>query len=236
MNISEYWEQKSVVSMSDPRVSRLESEIISRFVKSTDSVLNVGCGDGSGCFLYRDKCKSYTGLEKSKEMMSRFKSQSTHSILQGDILEVEYLGKFSCIISQRCIINLETLTNQTIALKKMINFLEEKGTLIICEAFEEGLNNLNEARTLLGVKPIIPHWHSLYLSDDFFENQPIKLIAEHDLSGYFLLTRVLHAALVEVPLTDSKINELAEKLQLENKLFQNIKDFSFIKIKVFEKC
>ena len=32
MNVREYWEQKNVISMSDKRVSNLESEIIAKFI------------------------------------------------------------------------------------------------------------------------------------------------------------------------------------------------------------
>ena len=236
MNVREYWEQKNVISMSDKRVSNLESEIIAKFIEKNDNVLNVGCGDGTGCFKYREKCKSYTGIERSSEMVKRFKSQSNHPIIHKDIFDVGELNVFSCVVSQRCLINLENRSNQKKALDKMINWLGFGGKLIICEAFEDGLNNLNDARKKIGVKPITPHWHALYLTDDFFNRKDLKLISEKDLSGYFLLTRVLHAALTDIPLENSKINEYAEKLQLEDGNFQSIKNFSFIKIKIFEKC
>lgn len=236
MNIKEYWEKPDVVSMTDPRVSKIESSIISSFIKSTDTVLDIGCGDGSGSYLYRDKC-SYLGVERSKEMICRYKKVCPGvKIIESDMMLIDDIGKYSVIVCQRSLINLENRSQQRFMLKKISDMLLEGGKLILCEAFEEGLSSLNLIRVEVGLKELIPHWHATYLNDSLVSeclSSKCKLIQEEDLSVYFLMTRVLHASLVENPSADSLFNEIAEKIQLSNLV--KLKNTSFIKVQVWER-
>ena len=64
----------------------------------------------------------------------------------------------------------------------------------------------------------------------------MNLIREEDLSLYYIITRVINQAMTpgEVPSWDSKLNEIAFKLQ-ESKLKPEIKGFSTIIMQVWEK-
>lgn len=225
MTNQEYWEQPFVKSMSDFRISRLESNAISQYISESDDVLDIGCGDGEGSFTYRDKCKSYTGIDRSLEMLSRF--QGNYLLLQEDIAELPELGKFSVVVSQRCIINLEK--NQE---KVLSNLKKYSNKIILCEAFQDGYDKINFLREILGCSKINKRWHNDYLTDDFVKHclKGYVLKSEKDFSVYYLLTRVLHSALTDNPKTESKFNEFAEILQ--NHI--DLKGISTIKVQLWQ--
>lgn len=226
MDVKSYWESENVKSMSDPRITRLESHIIAKHISEEDNILDVGCGDGSGSFLYRYKCKSYTGIDRSSTMLSRFNHPNLHQI---DISTLPDIGTFSAIVFQRCLINLEE--DQYKVLSHFSKFTDK---IILCEAFQDGFDKVNELRGIVGCKEIKPRWHNTYLTNEKVKSclHNFNLIVEEDLSVYFLLTRVLHAGLTDNPDTNSKINEFAELLQYN---LLEIKGLSTIKIQIWEK-
>lgn len=236
MKVKEYWEQPDVVSMSDRRLSELESNAIAKFVKETDSLLNVGCGDGEGCFAYREKCNQYTGFERSSEMINRFKEKSPHTkIIQGDIVLDNLPGTFDTVVTQRSLINLETEENQKVALRSIVNATKPNGRVILCEAFEEGLEKLNEYRNIVGLEPMKPRWHAKYLTNDLVADtlKDCRLEDVKDFSTYFFLTRVLHAAITENPSTETKLNDAAQLLQQSESV--PLKGIGFIKVQIWTK-
>jgi ubiquinone/menaquinone biosynthesis C-methylase UbiE len=229
MNIKEYWECEDTQSMSDFRVSNLESLMIAKHITSKDRLLNVGCGDGSSCHLYRDIPEKYIGFERSPMMIKRFVDKSPDiEIIQGDMKNIPDIGEFSTIVTQRSLINLETHNEQRSVLKNLCSMISEDGSLIVCEAFSEGLDRLNELRREVGLPEHQQRWHNLYLNNDVMQilESDMKLDHEEDLSGYFLMTRILHPLLVDRPSTESKFNEMSELIHP----LLNIKGIGYIKL------
>lgn len=224
--IKKYWEDENTQSMSDPRIAELEARALEGRVKPSDIVLDIGCGSGDGAKYVMEKCKQYVGFERSKTMVKKFKEKWDHEIVEGDMRDIpENLnGKFSVVICQRSLINLETKEEQLAVLKRIPQLLKPHGRIILCEAFEEGLETLNYLRKKLDLDEMKPRWHNLYLTNKLV----IEALQERrgavaffaDFSLYYLITRVLRAAVEypNIPTEDSKLNEVAQKIQ-EEKLF-----------------
>ena len=57
---------------------------------------------------------------------------------------------FDFIYTERSVINLDSLEQQAQAVKSLWSMLRPGGRLILCEAFIDGLNEINSYRRLLG--------------------------------------------------------------------------------------
>jgi len=219
-----YWEDENTQSMSDPRIAELESRALEERVKPSDIVLDIGCGSGDGAKYVMKKCKEYVGFERSETMVRKFKEKWNHEIIEGDMRDIpkSLNGEFSVVICQRSLINLETKEEQIAVLKRIKKLLKPKGRILLCEAYEEGLEELNRLRKELGLDEMKPRWHNLYLTNKLVEEALFDWTIIHfsDFSLYYLITRVLRAAAEypDIPTEDSQLNEVAQKIQ-EKKLF-----------------
>jgi SAM-dependent methyltransferase len=217
--IRAYWEDPASESMYDKYLAALEAEMIARHVRPEDRVLDLGCGDGTGSQACRGRCASYVGLDRSQTMLTRFATREVGSLLiQGDLraLPVPRVNRpvFTSVLTQRALINLPDAAAQEEVLRRLPDLLTDGGRLLLCEAFHEGVERLNALRVHLGCELISPKWHNVHLDRTLTARVlggRMDLIAEEDLSVYYLLTRVVHQALVgdAVPKWDSPINRIA---------------------------
>jgi len=218
-----YWEEEETQSMSDPRIAELESRALEKRILANDIVLDIGCGSGDGAKYVMERCEEYTGFERSKTMIKKFKEKYSHKIVEGDMKDIpeEFDGKFSVVMCQRSLINLETREEQKAVLKRIRKLLKPKGRILLCEAYEEGLEELNRLRKELGLDEMKPRWHNLYLTNKLVKEALSNWTIIHfeDFSLYYLITRVLRAAAEypDIPTEDSQLNEVAQKIH-EKKL------------------
>lgn len=222
--IQAYWEDPASESMYDRFLAALETNMLTKYVWPGDRLLDLGCGDGTGSQPLRDTADSYVGLDRSSRFLRQFKDREPQTrLLQGDLkaLPMVPAGKshFSVILSQRALINLPDAESQRAVLESLPDLLEPGGKLLLCEAFREGLENLNTLRVSLGSKPIQERWHNVFLERTVTEEalrKKMVLQKEEDLSWYYILTRVFHQALVgdQVPEWDSAINHTAYRVAL----------------------
>ena len=219
VRIRAYWEDLRTESMYDGYLAMLEARMLARYVRAGDTVLDLGCGDGTGSRIYRRRCRSYVGLDRSKSMLARFmKREPGCRLIRGDLralpLPRACEARFTTVITQRSLINLPDAAAQEKVIGELPGLLQPHGRLLLCEAFREGVEHLNALRVHLGCDPILPKWHNVHLDRALTTRalgSTLDLAVEEDLSLYYLLTRVVHQALIgkSSPKWDSPINRIA---------------------------
>lgn len=208
-------------TMADRRVRDLETDfVLTALTKilgaapSTASVCDVGCGNGYTLHRISERLPntSRTGVEFTPELHAiaeqRFCDDDQTRVVLGDVRQpLPNIRDVDVLICQRVLINLLDSTDQTRALGHLTAAVRPHGHLIFIEAFRSGLASLNEARGELGLSPLPPAYHNLYLEDDFFDAQtdlqPVEIsdCPVNFLSNHYYVSRVFHAHLTpDIPL------------------------------------
>jgi 2-polyprenyl-3-methyl-5-hydroxy-6-metoxy-1,4-benzoquinol methylase len=204
--------QGAVASYCHAKCSKHEINIenpVSQGPRNTPfSIMEVGCGNGYMMKqLYDDTSFEavYLGVEMNDALRKisedRFLNISNVSIVPGDIRESNFVeGKFEILICQRVLINLLNLEDQKLALKNLLDKVNDGGLLVFCETFSSGLERLNIAREEFALDPIEAPYHNLCLPDDFFEHDKLTSYKNLDfqyeniLSAHYYVSRVLYPA------------------------------------------
>jgi len=105
------------------------------------------------------------------------------------------------------------------AVRNIANILEPGGRLIFIESTQQSQEIINEARILVGLKPIAYHWHNLYLDEERFVKEASDIVEYVKTSNfsslYYLISRVFNASLTppdQDPNYLSEINKLSIRL------------------------
>lgn len=203
--------QGGTSTIQDIRTRDLELRALSKYLKDGDRVLEVGCGNGYvGEMLVRqfdieldafDFCEAMVDIAKNRNLSG---ARGRVQYAWGDVLEFETAGHYDTVFSERCIQNLVSWDDQKKALSNIASWLKPGGSYVMLESFWTGLNNLNEARSELGLDPITESWHNLFfVEDDVIEE--MKALGcdcvgqDPFLSGYYFGSRVLLPALLPDP-------------------------------------
>ena len=212
-------------TIQDMRTRKLElAEIGSYIAKRTElyayvlCCLDVGCGNGYLATQLAQQFDVYVhGIDFSAVLIEEAKKQPSSRVTfsVADVLDLD-TSDFDFIYSVRCLQNLSSWEAQKVALGNIGSGLKDGGEYIMCEGFNTGLRNLNEARAELDLPAIDIPWHN-----NFFDEAPViefmrdavgcDLIEENCfLSGYYFGSRVLLPALVKShkPITSaSRLND-----------------------------
>jgi len=246
----------SSATMEDSRIRFLETELIVKYVGETIKkqtkrpkslvIGDVGCGNGYTLEIVRNTFPdpSYIGVEYSPDLRALAQERSNKfkniTVVEGDIRNKVLLGeyKFDILICQRVLINLLDSEDQRCALENLADALNPNGRILFLEAFQSGLQNLNDARAEFGFESIQPAHHNLYLEDGFFSAEkrlkPIESYADSEnfLSTHFFTTRVLHPLI----LGDRPFIRNSHFVQFFSKaLKENVGNYSPVRCYVFEK-
>lgn len=231
-------------TMADVSTRRLEIEHLVSYLKPGATCLEVGCGNGAASIeISAAKKINLTGMDFSKDMIDLAKKQPTAKIKgkiafeHKDVLELDYRGAFDVVFTERCIINLLNWEDQKKALKNMARALKKGGRLLLLEAFEDGLEELNRARQDVGLEPNAPAYHNFYLHKDaviaFAKENGLQHTEENNfLSSYFFGSRVLYPALAKANKKEIAYNSAFAKYF---SLLPALGNYSQIKILVFKK-
>lgn len=177
------------------------------------NVLEIGCGNGYLLSTLREKFPALelSGLEYTPEMCEAARARNITSceIVHGDVRKLPFApGKFDCVITERCIINVMDVADQAHSLHEVARVLRPGGHFLCIEAFADGLANLNEARAELGLPPNQQPHHNIWFDKAWFERtiagelELIDLSTERDpslptpnfLSSHYFISRVLYPA------------------------------------------
>ena len=243
--ILEYWNEDAVESMYDKHLISNEIDIIERYIPQNSKVLDAGCGEGEGSVRY---C-SIEGVKLHAVDFSETRLQKAAAKLAGinnvEFKEIDFLGEYALdndydvIISQRFMINLMEWDLQKKVILDFMSLLKPCGRLIMLEGSNQGVNELNDLRTIFGLDPIEIKWHNLFFDDhrlvSFMADNSFRLLTSEGLGTYFFLTRGIRPYFDKDLNWDSDFNQLAASTKLRELIgFDNTK-FSRLKLWVFIK-
>jgi hypothetical protein len=145
------------------------------------------------------------------------------TFLVGDVNDLENAvgdSRYNVVLSDRCLINLVTIEQQTHAIASIAARIKPAGYYIAIENFIEGHDNLNTARATVGLPAIPVRWHNLYFREPDFRRAAEPFFGSimfHDFSSsYYFATRVIYSAMCkmrgEEPDYDHEIHRLAVQL------------------------
>jgi SAM-dependent methyltransferase len=221
MNVKEYWDSRAELHRGNPLATtddvflrELEFKALTETIRGLEIegwVLDVGCGDGLTTIRLAEEFPEleFHAIDYSENMIDI--AQGVGSRVEfsvGDVTNLEDLPEFDLVISDRCLINLETSTAQSLAIEQIAAHTK---CFIAIENFIEGHNAMNQARACVGLDEIPVRWHNLYLIKGSFMREVAKHfdhITWNDFaSSYYFATRVVCPAV-----GGEYYNEMAIKL------------------------
>ena len=192
-------------------VSKL-TEILTKLSNKNTKVLEVGCGNGYTISKLSKKLEcNFVGIDSNQQMIQLASKRKLKKIIfrKQSILEPKFRsGMFDIVFTQRCLINLISWKSQKTALNQIHRLLKKDGFLVLLEAFDDGLKELNQARRIIGLEKISPAWHNLYINKiklhDFIQKKFVnggskskQLTYDNFLSSYYFGSRILYPGLLE---------------------------------------
>ena len=213
----------------DVIAKQIEVEVLAEQARDGMRVLEVGCGNGiTAIELARRHRLSILAVDFAEEMIAAAKKLVAGQDLKGrvefrvgDVRQMAHFAeRFDLIYTERVLINLPDWPAQEQALRDICALLVPGGVYAMCENSQDGLDAVNKLRGCVGLPPIPPPWHNLYLRDAELAavRMPgIRLEAvRHYSSTYYFLSRVVNAVLAvregKEPEYESPVNRLALEL------------------------
>ena len=243
--IKDYWDERArqysdnpAATTDDIYLRELEIFTIIQTLKEIrlpvqGNLLDVGCGDGYSLLTVAEAFEyvSFWAIDYSEDMIglalrrleSRPELKSRVQMMVGDVMVLRRVCRhtlFDVVLSDRCLINLDSFENQSEAIAQIANHTRPGGYFIAIENFTEGHENMNAARRQMGLPEIPVRWHNLYFQEEpfiqcverFFQDILLKDFS----SSYYFATRVIYSAMCqmkgEIPDYLHEIHRLAVRL------------------------
>lgn len=226
----------------DYNLREIEIEYLSRSLKDNSTILDVGCGNGYSILLFASKyASSFTGIDVVPEMIEQANTLKNTFLLKGsaefktgNVTKLDFDNDtFDIVISERCLLNLPTRDMQWQAIREIARVLKPDGTYLMLEGTVQGLEHLNELRSMFNLDPIPDadpqyNWFSNKFDEDEMVITALKsfryLERVQRFGMYYLLSRIVHPLLVapEQPQYNAKINEIARLIADKIPDFENI--------------
>jgi ubiquinone/menaquinone biosynthesis C-methylase UbiE len=207
-------------TMLDQTTRELEVRAIlaclSSLEPSTDggSLLEIGCGNGFLLQILRERFPAVRlcGADYSADMvrLARTRNVARCEIRREDVRALTLpSASFDVVVSERCLINLPHQRAQADALREIHRVLKPGGHLVLIEAFIEGIQNLNGARTEVGLSENTVPPYNLWFDTQRFLSVVSDLFEEIDggeegslpprnfLSSHYFVSRVLYPAVTK---------------------------------------
>lgn len=256
-----YWEErakenynKNTATTDDIHLRNLEIKTLIDTIekirtKDIRKILDIGCGDGCSTLEIARRFPDFQffGLDYSETMIETAKKnlggqeglKDQVNFFIGDVTRLDdslHGAKFDIIISDRCLINLDSSDIQYKVLSEISNHLNPAGYFIAIENFVEGHNAMNDARKVMGLPEIPIRWHNKYFIECEFICNSQKLFRYVEISdfssSYYFATRVIYSAMCQMwdqtPDYNHEIHQLATRLPWTGK-------FSPIKLVIMKK-
>lgn len=225
--IKEYWEGRAkqhkgntAATTNDIYLRELEITTLVETLQSINlsagsRVLDVGCGDGYSTLKIAEALPgvSFLGIDYADNMIGTALGRlESHNDLAnrvafkiGDVMVLDQAcgnSIYDAVISDRCLINLDSFANQSHAIGEIARHTKSGGYYIAIENFVEGHDQMNRARHAVGLPEIAINWHNLYFKEPefvqsarrFFENTVFKDFS----SSYYFATRVIYSAMCQM--------------------------------------
>jgi len=196
----QYWDDPKTVSLLDENLRELEVAFVCKYLDASQSLADVGCGDGRATRRYAGLVRRAVGIERSSRLLGiAFAEQEADPIAnlefrRGDILDLSGQEEsFDSVVTERVLINLPSWEHQKRAIDQIASILRRGGVYVMLENTNDGDAALNALRGSVGLAPIPQHWHNLFLDWDRFADYvatEFELVERRGFSLYYLLTRV----------------------------------------------
>lgn len=257
--IKHYWEERASVSQdqsattNDIWLRELEIKTIIETLEELkildkSNILDVGCGDGYSTLKIAKRFPrlSFQGIDFSENMIkmanSNFEKYDNRNLKVkfsvGNVLDLDKLvsSKVDVVISDRCLINLESLNHQRKAVEKIANVINNHGYFVAIENFVEGHESMNQARKKLNLAEIPIRWHNLFFNESDFMSvvkKNFKLISLKNFSSsYYFATRIIYSKICDNNKTEPDYNHEIHKLAID---LPSVGNFSPIRMAVLQK-
>ncbi len=222
MDVKQYWTERAAsdsanATTNDVYLRNLErATLVARLrtlgCSAQSRVLDAGCGDGQTVFaLAAEFGCSLVGRDFAPSMIELAKIQLANDpnphidFAIGDVRRVadEFGAEaFDFVMTDRCLINLESEAEQYAAIEGIERALKPGGSYLAIENFVEGNEKLNALRTSFGLPPIAIRWHNRFFREvEFIERARARFRSVEKFefsSAYYLATRVIYARLCAV--------------------------------------
>lgn len=225
--IRQYWEDRAKTYASLPAATtddvylrELEIETVIQTlcgldVPTNSSVLDVGCGDGYSTLRVARRFPGFTflGVDYSQGMIENAQGRletepelrGQVSFIRGDVLRLSELcgdGAYDVILTGRCLINLDSVADQSAAIAQIGTRTKPGGFYVAIENFMEGHENMNKARSAVGLPEIPVRWHNLYFREREFVQSSERFFEVIELadfaSSYYFATRVVYSKMCQM--------------------------------------
>ncbi|MFC1623845.1 class I SAM-dependent methyltransferase [Candidatus Omnitrophota bacterium] len=247
--IQRFWNERAVLGnisgTNDFMLKNLELQLLLKMIPAKSSILDIGCGNGETLIkLAQEKDCSGTGIDFSENLIKlaigSSKSKGLRSKLNFHIVAIPdigiELGKFNYVLTERCLINLESETLQHKAFLGIMSYVKSGGYCLMVESSVQGLERINGLRKILSLEPITIPWHNVFLDERHVRQWGTdRFILEKEVpfsSTYYFLSRAVYARLAQDKMEklkyDSDINKIACELP-------NIGDFGPTRMWVWKK-
>jgi len=244
--VKHFWQSRAQDNVSESELTHrdiwqrwLEIEMIKGFLKKSDRVIDVGCGNGYTSKIIASLAHEIVGIDYSEDMIKRavvsdeVLGEETHSeniifaVCNVMELTTAKFGLFDVAISERCLINLGSWDDQKQAIANIAAVIKPEGRFLFIEGSQFGRNQLNQFRKSVGLEEMPPVWHNIDFNDsDLLNYLNGYFVLEHRLhfGVYDFISRILHPLIVEPeqPRYDSKINKIAAMMALKRQEFEDI--------------
>jgi len=256
--IKQYWEERASVSqdqsattndiwLRELEIKTIIETLLELKILDTSNVLDIGCGDGYSTIKIAKRFPQSTfhGIDFSENMIkmanSNLEKENNINLKVkfsvGSVLDLDKLvsSKVDVVISDRCLINLESLNQQQEAIEKIVNVINN-GYFIAIENFVEGHENMNQARKKLNLPEIPIRWHNLFFNEaDFISiiKKHFKLISLKNFSSsYYFATRIIYSKMCDNNKTEPDYNHEIHKLAID---LPSVGNFSPIRMAILQK-
>jgi len=226
-----FWNERAQCGQNagtnDFMLKYLEEAALLERMPSGAEVLDIGCGNGSTLIhLVKEKGCTGVGLDYADSLLDLARQAAKENgvrkklrFVKRDVRQLgDDLGQFQHIMTQRCLINLETEEEQRRAFSSILQLLSPGGYYYMIEAFNDGNRTLNALRDIFHLEPMTSPWHNRFfeLKDvlNWEKSYPVTVReVSHFASTYYFLSRVVYAKLAAdrgEPLRyDSDINQIS---------------------------
>lgn len=205
-----HWNQRAASVSDDKEVNimdvfqrELEYDHISRYLKKTDHLLEVGCGNGFSTSRLREMVSHIDAFDYAENMIERAKSaykETNNHFYHDNVLNLEKIdGAYDVVLCVRVLINLRNLEEQKKAIQNLIPLVKPQGLFLLIEGYTEGFYSLSKLRESLEMPPVSPAKINFYSSvDDILPEFSDSCILKEKfhLGMYDFLTRVVYPQIV----------------------------------------
>jgi ubiquinone/menaquinone biosynthesis C-methylase UbiE len=226
--IKQYWDERAkdastspVATTNDIYLRELEVNTLINTIRDCPNsksgvILDVGCGDGYSTIAVANELSGnrFYGVDYSSKMIENARqrlaqeapsTQSRIEFIEGSVELLDACGggrQYDIIITDRCLINLDSFASQAHAIQAFACMLKPGGYYIAIENFMGGQRNLNDARIRMGLQEIPMRWHNLYFEEEDFLAVAREAYAEVTMrsfsSAYYYATRVIYSTLCRI--------------------------------------